>query len=113
MIFPTEESHIVERKGLEDADGNIVAVFGIDLSLDWLSSVVNASHIYPSSYNIIISREGNIVVCPTESLIMRKSLQEATARITDTTARNENSRMLNGESGQATITDDEGEKNYV
>lgn len=98
---------------VHDKNGNIVAVFGIDVALDWLSSVINASHIYPSSYNIIISRDGNLLACPTESLIMRKSLQEVSARIADTAAQNVNRRMMEGESGQATIIDDEGEKNYV
>lgn len=98
---------------VRDKSGRIVAVFGVDVALDWLSKVINANHIYPSSFNIVISRSGNLMVCPTESLVMQQSLQEATSRIADTAVQSVNRRMLKGESGQATITDEYGEKNYV
>lgn len=92
---------------------SIVAVFGVDVELNWLSNLINASHIYPSSYNIMVSRQGNLVACPVESLVMKRSLQEVTARIKDTAAMNVNQQMLEGISGQATIIDENGEKNYV
>lgn len=98
---------------VRNSKGEIVAVFGVDVDLDWLSSVINANHIYPSSYNIMVSRRGNLMACPVESLVMKRSLQEATARIKDTTARSVGNQMLDGISGQATIIDEKGDKNYV
>lgn len=98
---------------VHDATGRVVAVFGTDISLDWLDSVINANRIYPSSYNLIISRTGQLMACPVESLVMRKNLQEITAGMKDTTVRGVNRRMMTGHSGQATIIDDAGEKNYV
>ena len=98
---------------IRDSKGRIVAVFGTDISLDWISRLLNESHIYPSSYNLMVSRTGKLMACPVESLIMRRSLQEVTADMKDTTFRGINRQMLNGSTGQATIYDDNGEKNYV
>lgn len=93
--------------------GQVVAVFGVDVSLDWLGKVLNANNIYPSSYNLIISRTGQLMACPVESLVMRRNLQEITSGMKDTTVRGVNRKMLDGQSGQATVIDDDGEKNYV
>ena len=98
---------------IRDAAGQIVAIFTADVSLDWLSEVVNARHIYPSSYNLLLSRAGQIMVCPQDSLAMRTNIEEATAGITDTTADYINRQMKAGNSGQATVTDNNGETNYV
>ena len=98
---------------IRDPQGNIVAIFTADVSLDWLSELINARHIYPSSYNLLLSRTGQIMACPVESLVMRKSIEQVTADIEDTTVDYINRQMLSGGSGQATIRDQKGEKNYV
>lgn len=98
---------------LRDKTGKVVAIMGADVSLDWLEKFINASHIYPSSYNMMISRTGQLMVCPVESLVMRQNIQEATAGMKDTTMQSINREMLAGRSGQTVVTDDNGEKNYV
>ena len=98
---------------LRDKTGKVVAIMGADVSLDWLEKLINASHIYPSSYNMMISRTGQLMVCPVESLVMRQNIQEATAGMKDTTMQSINREMLAGRSGQTMVTDDNGEKNYV
>ena len=98
---------------IHDAAGRCVAIFTADVSLDWLSEIINARHIYPSSYNLLLSRKGQIMVCPVDSLVMRQSIGQATAGMADTTVEYINRQMMAGQSGQATVTDDKGEKNYV
>ena len=98
---------------LHDANGRIVGLFGADVSLDWLSEVINARHVHPSSYNLMISSTGQLMVCPVESLVMRQTIQEVTARIEDTTANYVNNQMMSGKSGHADIIDENGEKNYI
>ncbi len=98
---------------IRDKAGKIIAIFTADVSLDWLSEVVNAQHIYPSSYNLLLSRTGQIMVCPEDSLAMSTNIEEATAGMSDTTADYINRQMKAGNSGQATVTDNNGEKNYV
>ena len=104
---------ITYSQPIHDAQGRIVAVFGADVALDWLTKVLNEHHLYPSSYNLMVSRSGQLMACPTESLVMQKSIHEATANLTDTSVKNVNKKILDGQSGQATITDENGEKNYV
>ena len=104
---------ITYSQPIHDAQGRTVAVFGADVALDWLTKVLNEHHLYPSSYNLMVSRTGQLMACPTESLVMQKSIHEVTANMTDTSVRTVNKQILNGQSGQATITDENGEKNYV
>jgi len=98
---------------IRDRSGRTVALLGADVSLDWLSAVVNANHIYPSSFNLLLSGSGQILACPVESLVMRQSIEQVTADLEDTTISHINRRMMAGESGQAIIRDANGEKNYV
>ena len=98
---------------IRDASGRSVAVFTADVSLDWLSEVINAHHIYPSSYNLLLSREGKIMVCPVDSLVMRQSIGQATEGMADTTIEYINRQMMAGRSGQAAVRNNKGEKNYV
>lgn len=98
---------------LRDARGRTVALLGADVSLDWLSGVINARQIYPSSYNVLLSRTGQVMVCPVESLIMHANIQEVTSDIIDTTVRNINHQMMAGQSGHRAIIDNAGEKNYI
>ena len=98
---------------IHDAKGRSVAIFTADVSLNWLSEVINARHIYPSSYNLLLSRTGQIMACPEDSLVMRKSIGQTTAGMADTTVDYINRQMMAGNSGQATVRDDKGEKNYV
>ena len=98
---------------IRNASGQPIAIFTADVSLDWLSQVINARHIYPSSYNILLSRTGQIMACPVESLVMRQNIQQVTADLEDTTVSFINRQMMSGQSGQATVHDENGEKNYV
>jgi sigma-B regulation protein RsbU (phosphoserine phosphatase) len=98
---------------IRDASGRSVAVFTADVSLEWLSEVINAHHIYPSSYNLLLSRTGQIMVCPVESFVMRKNITQVTAGMQDSTVNYINRQMMAGKSGQATVNDNKGGKNYV
>ena len=98
---------------IHDKTGRTVGLLGSDVSLDWLSSMVNARHIYPTSYNVMISREGKLMVCPVESLVTQRTIQEATAGIGDTAMRQVNREMMSGISGQATVRNEKGAKHYI
>ncbi len=98
---------------LHDTSGRTVAVLGADVSLDWLGKVINAKQIYPSSYNMMISREGQIMACPIESLVLRTNIQQATEKMKDTSVNSINRNMMAGRKGQTVVRDDKGQKNYV
>ena len=40
---------------LDDADGRTVAVLGADVSLNWLGDTLNNRHMYPSSFDILLT----------------------------------------------------------
>ncbi|MBQ6191025.1 MAG: SpoIIE family protein phosphatase [Bacteroidaceae bacterium] len=93
--------------------GETVALLGADVSLDWLTSVINANRIYSTSYNVVISRTGQVLVGPEENLILRRTIQEITATYSDTMTQHINRQMLSGQSGHSTITGMNGEKKFV
>ncbi|MBR1468510.1 MAG: SpoIIE family protein phosphatase [Prevotella sp.] len=98
---------------IRDSKRRIAGVLCVDVSLEWLSSIINANPIYPSSYNLLISRSGQLMACPVESLVMKASIQEATSRVEDTTVNRVNRDIMSGIRGKATIINEKGEKDYV
>ena len=98
---------------IHDAEGRTVGIFTADVSLDWLGEVINANRIYPSSVNMMISRTGQMMACPVESLVMRANIIDLSAGIKDTSVKSLNRDMMAGGSGCATVTDDNGDLNYV
>ncbi len=95
---------------IHDSKGEAVALLGADVSLEWLSSVINSSHIYPSSFNVVISRKGMVMVGPDEKLVMHSTIQEVTSTSSDTTTRFINQQQMSGQSGHQDITDNNGKK---
>ena len=97
---------------IKDTKGEVVAVFGADLSLDWLSQefVVDSN---ARSYSFIVSREGRIIACPDPSLVMAYTLDEAGDHYTDTMIKTVNKAMLADKSGSAEVRDNDGELAYM
>ena len=98
---------------VHDSQGETVALLGADVSLGWLSSIINASNIYPSSYNVVISRTGQVLVGPEDSHIMHRTIQEITASAEDTTTQFINRQMMSGQSGHKNILGIDGQKKSV
>ena len=98
---------------VRNGEGRTVALFGADVSLNWLSGVINANQIYPSSYNIVISRAGKVMAGPDNRHIMRRTIQEITASAADTTTHVINQRMMSGQSGHNNIVSLDGKKKIV
>ena len=89
---------------LRDRYGRIAGVLTADISLDWLTDLVGNVQVYPNAYSMMISRSGQIMVCPAESLVMRRTAQEVIADMDDTSAfSGVNRSMLAGERGSAVI----------
>ena len=83
-----------------DKRGHVAAVFTADVSLDWLTELVGSVQVYPSAFSMVVSRAGQIMVCPAETLVMRHTVQDMAANTTDTATFNSiNRSMLSGEAG--------------
>jgi len=61
---------------LRDAKGEIAAVITADISLDWLNNLVGSVSVYPNAYSVLFSRQGQIMFCPVESLIMNTTIHD-------------------------------------
>ena len=49
---------------IHDDKGDIVAMFGLDMSTEQLGDTLNYRHIYPSSYNFLLTENGQLLAGP-------------------------------------------------
>ena len=98
---------------IHDSKGKAAAVLTADISLAWLSELANGSMVYPNSYELVISRGGSVLACPTDAPVLWTNVEDLRDMIADTTGYNALSRAIrSGESGNLPINL-EGKKNQV
>ena len=98
---------------IKDEHGKTVGLLCADVPLDWLEQIANNKHIYPSSFIMMMSREGRLIVYPVDK---SKVLNQRVQDIHDgrhKTADELNSRMMAGESGEMEVINLKGEKRLV
>jgi len=49
---------------IHDRKGDLVAMFGLDMSTEQLGDTLNYRHIYPSSYNFLLTADGQLLAGP-------------------------------------------------
>lgn len=59
---------------IHDSKGNFIGILTVDVSLDWLTDVLNMVKPYPSSYAILLGRTGTYIVHPQKEMIMEESI---------------------------------------
>ena len=85
---------------ITDSKGTIAAVLTADISLDWLSAMVEDAQIYPHAFGLVLSREGQLMVSPVETLTMKTSINDFSERMSNVEGFDSLSRsMLAGKSG--------------
>ena len=96
-----------------DRHGQVAAVLTADVSLDWLTDLVGSLPEYPEAFSALVSRTGQLMVCPAPALVMKKTVQEVAADMEDSSAvRNIALAMLAGERGSRQVWY-KGEKEFV
>ena len=98
---------------VRNSKGETVAVFTADISLEWLSDVINKQKAFPSSYNVVISHEGQIIVSPVDSLVLKHNAYTFASKNNDTIMQRVIEAMAGGSSGRATVKDPKGKLNYI
>lgn len=63
-------------KPLYNKEGHMIGVISTDLSLNWISSVLNKEKPYPDSYYIMLGHDGRYFVHPDHQLIVNKTIYE-------------------------------------
>jgi sigma-B regulation protein RsbU (phosphoserine phosphatase) len=85
----------------ESGDGNrrFMGVVTVDVSLQWLQSIVSAIHISRTGYAFLISRNGVVVTHPRDNWIMNETLFSIAEARNDTALREIGRAMIQGKSG--------------
>ena len=69
-----------------DAYGDMAAIVGVDLSTVWIGKLLNSRHMFPSSYNLLISGEGKLISSPIGE-IKHKDVEQIMGLINDSTVK--------------------------
>ena len=96
---------------LNDPAGHPVGGIGVDLSIDWLSDIINHRHFYPSSYNLFLSPDGELIVGPKANSVSSEKVSQVVALINDSTVARK--KTSNGRSTYITFKDTDGKLAYI
>ena len=107
MMMSTYSVPVCDRKG------KYVGVLTADVSLDWLSNVINGNRSHISSQSLIISRTGRVLAAPMKNLVMHTTMQQLSMNIIDTSSRQVSRNMMAGKDGQAEVEGNNGDTYYV
>ena len=91
---------------LYDADGNLYAVFTVDISLEWFAEKVNEIKLYPNSSNYMLGRGGTFLVSDRPEAILNESYFARPLLEGDKGMLEAGHRMVNGESGMSQFNRD-------
>ena len=69
-----------------DAYGDMAAIVGIDLSTEWIGKLLNSKHMFPSSYNLLLSGKGKLIFSLPNSEVKHKDVEQIMGLINDSTA---------------------------
>ena len=61
---------------VKDKNGEIAAILTADISLDWLTKLIGEIKVYPHAFSMVVSRDGQIMVCPVDTLVMTKTVDQ-------------------------------------
>jgi len=64
-------------------DKETIAVFALDLPIYILGDTLNYRHIYPSSYDVLLTEEGELLAGPREDHVQRKDVEQVVSIIND------------------------------
>jgi hypothetical protein len=81
---------------LRDASGRTVAVFGADVSLDWLGDIFEQKEVVQT---YLFSHAGRMIVCPDSTMVMSVTLEEIARLHNDTMAARLNRAVQEGQQG--------------
>ncbi len=107
----TKKSTVSYTLPIWDSNRDTIAVFGLDISLDMLGDTLNRRHIYPSSYDLLLTQSGELLAGPDKTPEIEKSIQRIVSIINDSSVVKTQSRS--GHSTVAPFKDYDGRKGMV
>ncbi len=70
---------------VHDRDGELMGVLGADVLLDWVSDTLNVHHSYPSSFNLLLTEEGQVISQPVNDSDKKRDVAKVIALLNDST----------------------------
>ena len=83
---------------IRDHSRSIAGVAAIDLSLEWLRDTIDGRHLYPSSFVLLLTEDGEPIIRPSEQRIAPETTESILALLNDPAVPRQKSR-----SGQCTV----------
>ena len=96
---------------IHNGQGEIDAIFGLDVSVDWLGDTLNYRHIYPSSYDLLLTESGMLIAGPHEDKVMKEDMEQILMMINDSTV--ERTASKSGKSNYFSAVEPDGDKCHV
>ena len=93
-------------------NGQVIGTFGLDVSMDWLSDTLNARHMYPSSFALLLTEGGKLIVDPADDHPKYHDVQQVVKLINDSTVCRDSSRT-NRTVVMKFDSEHDGEKGYI
>ncbi len=70
---------------IHDKTGKVVGSIAVDLNTEWLGDVLNSRHLYPSSYNLLLSKEGHLICGPDAETVNPQEVDMMVSLLNDST----------------------------
>ena len=77
---------------LTDAEGSIAGVCGLDMDVSWLADTLNARRALPSSYSLMLTKDGSLVAGPSKSHHSKEDISTIVSMVSDPSVRKKSSR---------------------
>ena len=101
---------------IHDVDRTFIGILTVDVSLGWLTDLLNSVRPYPSAYTILLGRDGTYIVHPDKGMILNETIFTVADRLGDETLKQVGHRMINGEKGMCEVRNtslDENINSYI
>ncbi len=98
---------------LKDKDGRFYGIATADISLHWLSTMMDSIKTYERSYTFVIGRGGAFITHPDKEVLVGETCFSLAEEINDTTVRNNAYRQLAGETGMTKFHENTFGESYI
>lgn len=90
---------------IHDPEGKVIGIFSVDLSLNWLTRLIDSVRPYDDSYTVIVNREGKYLLHSRNDSYFKQeqSILHTLSEIDDPSATDIVQRMLKGEKGKGSF----------
>lgn len=96
-----------------DSEGEFIAIFAANVSLEWFAEQVNSIKLYPNSYNIMVGRGSRFLVHQDKDLILNETMFSMSGVRDDEDLAWTTVSMIEGKSGVAELKREDGQKYYL